>query len=119
MAPGLHFWVGQIIMGASCHWPAPWAYPLEHQLKKVMSTPTYFLQECPTCGRSLRISVQHLGAQVACKHCSARFQACDLDSGLSPPEDSGIGLLRRADELLHAVEKRRSEVKDAADTERT
>ena len=104
MAPGLHFWVGQITMDVSCHWPAPW--------------PTYFLQECPTCGRSLRISVQHLGAQVACKHCSARFQACDPESGLSSPEDSAIGLLRRADELLHAVEKRRSGVKDSADTER-
>ena len=33
--------------------------------------------ECPTCGRSLRVRVEYLGAVVACKHCGAEFQACE------------------------------------------
>ena len=40
-----------------------------------MSRSTYFVQECPTCGRNLQVRVQYLGKQVVCQHCSARFEA--------------------------------------------
>ena len=68
-----------------------------------MSTTTYFLQECPTCGRSLRIRVEYLGQQVACQHCGAKFQASDTH-GASSSTDTGSEILRRADKLLDSVE---------------
>ena len=71
-----------------------------------MSRSTYFVQECPTCGRSLQVRVEYLGRQVVCQHCHGRFEACDPASTSSPPE-SGANLLRRADQLLEAMERRR------------
>lgn len=66
----------------------------------------YFVQECPTCGRSLQIRVAYLGRQVVCQHCNGLFEACDPASAAYPPSDSGIALLRRADELLESVAMR-------------
>ncbi len=65
-----------------------------------MSRSTYYVQECPTCGRSLQVRVEYLGKQVVCQHCRARFEACDPASAAYPPSQSGIALLRRAEELL-------------------
>ena len=65
-----------------------------------MANTTYFVQECPTCGRNLQIRVEYLGKQVVCQHCDGSFEACDPASSLYPPSESGLGLLRRADELL-------------------
>ncbi|MEX2114675.1 MAG: response regulator [Pirellulales bacterium] len=65
---------------------------------------TYFVQECPTCGRTLQVSVEYLGRQVVCQHCHGRFEACDPAS--TPHRhlsDSGIDLLRRADRLLESA----------------
>ena len=64
---------------------------------------TYFIQECPTCGRNLQIRIVYLGKTVICQHCSAQFEACDPSSSSYPPESS-ITLLRRAEELLHTAE---------------
>ncbi len=71
-----------------------------------MSKPV-FVQECPTCGRSLQIRVVHLGKRVACQHCLAEFEACDPASKQYPPEDSSLSLLDRADELLSSVSRDR------------
>ena len=63
---------------------------------------TYYIQECPTCGRSLHVRVEYLGKQVVCQHCHARFEAYD-SANTAPPASSsasGIGLLRRAEQLL-------------------
>jgi len=68
-----------------------------------MSKSTYFVQECPTCGRRLHIRVEYLGKRVVCEHCRARFEACDPTSRNYPPSDSSILLLRRADELLQSA----------------
>ncbi|NIL96092.1 MAG: hypothetical protein GTO53_02220 [Planctomycetales bacterium] len=73
-----------------------------------MSSPTYFMQECPTCHRNLRIRVQYLGRQVVCQHCKGEFEACDPASGVYPPEGSSIHLLNRADELLDSVDALRN-----------
>ena len=64
-----------------------------------MSKSTYFVQECPTCGRNLEVRVEYLGRKVMCQHCRGQFLASDSPSAryLS---DSGIGLLERANELL-------------------
>ncbi len=65
-------------------------------------TTTYFVQECPTCGRGLHVRVEYLGRRVRCQHCHAAFEACDPASAVYPPEGSGLGLLRRAEELLQS-----------------
>jgi hypothetical protein len=65
-----------------------------------MSNAVYYIQECPTCGRSLRIRVAYLGHRVVCQHCHGRFVASDPQSGEPPPPDSGLDILRRADQLL-------------------
>ncbi len=72
-----------------------------------MSKPVYFIQECPTCGRSLQIRVAHLGKRMLCQHCLAEFDACDPASRQYPPHDSGLELLQRADELLATVSRSR------------
>lgn len=68
-----------------------------------MPNSTYFVQECPTCGRNLQVRVQYLGKQVICQHCGARFEACEPGSAAYPPSNSGLSLLRRAEELLETA----------------
>lgn len=46
-------------------------------IRRVGPIETYFWQECPACGRTLRIRVEHLGCQVICRHCGRRFTALD------------------------------------------
>ncbi len=71
-----------------------------------MPYPLYFVQECPTCGRSLQIRVAYLGRRVVCQHCNGHFEAFDPASAAYPPCDSGPSLLQRADELLETVDRR-------------
>jgi hypothetical protein len=68
-----------------------------------MTRNTYFVQECPTCGRNLQVRVQYLGKQVVCQHCGARFEACDPSSGAYPPPSSSLSLLERAEKLLQTT----------------
>jgi len=68
-----------------------------------MSRNTYFVQECPTCGRKLEIRVQYLGKQVVCQHCNARFEAYDPSSVGYPPPTSSMSLLERAEQLLQTA----------------
>ncbi|HEY2895018.1 MAG TPA: hypothetical protein VGJ16_12415 [Pirellulales bacterium] len=42
---------------------------------------TFFYQECPICGRSLRVSVNHFGRQMCCTHCQGEFQAGKFQGG--------------------------------------
>lgn len=66
-----------------------------------MSKVTFFLQECPTCGRGLEVRVEYLGKKVACQHCGGRFVAKDPSTTESEEVvDSYSTLLRRVDELL-------------------
>ncbi len=69
-----------------------------------MSGATFFLQECPTCGRRLQIRIEHLGRCVQCPHCVGRFQASD-PSGARLMSDSAI--LERANELLASADAQR------------
>lgn len=68
-----------------------------------MSNSTYFLQECPTCGRRLQIRVEYLGKRVRCQHCQGQFEAADPASARCNCGEAGNALLRRADELLESV----------------
>jgi hypothetical protein len=73
-----------------------------------MSNATYFVQECPTCGRCLQIRVEYLGRQVVCQHCQGRLTAADSSNMRCDCGSSNV-LLRRADELLESVMHRRSQ----------
>jgi hypothetical protein len=64
-----------------------------------MSKATYFVQECPTCGRKLQIRVEYLGKRVICQHCKGNLEAIDSANHPQRMSDSSI-LLARADELL-------------------
>lgn len=70
-----------------------------------MSSSTYFYQECPTCGRHLRIRVEHLGRQMTCVHCSGLFLAHDRASRMSHEIVRIPSLLDRAEELLSLSSK--------------
>ena len=67
---------------------------------------TYFVQECPTCGRRLQIRVEYLGKRVACQHCQGTFIAAETSNLRGEPVDQGSALMRRANELLDSVAQR-------------
>ena len=70
-----------------------------------MSYATYFVQDCPTCGRRLHVRVGFLGKRIVCPHCGGRFDACDPDnSAVQPAATSSNALLQRVDELLASSE---------------
>jgi len=72
-----------------------------------MSNATYFIQECPTCGRRLQIRVEYLGRKVACRHCQGHLLAADPANVRIDPAQSNNMLLRRADELLESIAHRK------------
>jgi DNA-directed RNA polymerase subunit RPC12/RpoP len=67
-----------------------------------MPRSTYFVQECPTCGRNLQVRVEYLGKQIVCQHCSAKFEACEPGSEAYSHNNSSLSLLERAEHLLTA-----------------
>jgi hypothetical protein len=71
---------------------------------------TYFVQECPTCGRRLQIRVEYLGKRVVCQHCQGTFAAADNSASRSESGGQGSVLLQRANELLESVALRQSAV---------
>ena len=72
-----------------------------------MSESTYFLQECPTCGRCLQIRVEYLGREVICQHCRGHLTAHDGE-GIGPIQaPNSFEVLQRVDELLDMAEQRR------------
>lgn len=65
------------------------------------SRATYFVQECPTCGRSLQVRVEYLGKSVKCQHCCASFRATDPSlHGQNLEADSSDSILARVEQLL-------------------
>jgi len=40
-----------------------------------MSAMTIFYQQCPVCGRNLRIPAKYFGRHVTCTHCKGEFRA--------------------------------------------
>ncbi len=61
---------------------------------------TYYVQECPTCGRTLEIRVDYLGRDVVCQHCRGHFIATDPETIRLNGNGSDSAIMRRADELL-------------------
>ena len=66
-----------------------------------MASTTFFFQECPTCGRHLRIRVEYLGRPVTCVHCSRTFTAMDRQTRFDEVVDATM--LDRAERLLSLV----------------
>lgn len=64
-----------------------------------MPKSTYFVQECPTCGRKLQVRVEYLGRRVVCQHCGGRFEATDQTCN-ELDDDAGSAIMKRADELI-------------------
>jgi hypothetical protein len=77
-----------------------------------MSNPTYFVQECPTCGRRLQIRVEYLGRRMVCQHCQGKFTATDPSSIRPDSSCDGSALLRRADRLLASISERQQQPRD-------
>ena len=73
-----------------------------------MSKSTYFVQECPTCGRQLEIRVDYLGREVVCQHCQGKFVTRDPANARLDSAHCDSELLRRADELLESVQRRQA-----------
>ena len=42
-----------------------------------MTSGTYFVHACPTCGRKLQVRVELLGKKVECVHCGGTFVASE------------------------------------------
>jgi hypothetical protein len=76
-----------------------------------MSSSTYFVQECPICGRQLQIRVEYLGKRVICRHCQGELTAADPANHRCDVPEPSDALLRRADELLQSVARNRAWVR--------
>jgi hypothetical protein len=61
----------------------------------------YFFQDCPTCGRHVRIKAEYLGKRMSCLHCEGEFTATDHESRFDAVET-------RASSVLQAMESLRS-----------
>ena len=70
-----------------------------------MADSAFFVQECPTCGRSLRVRVEYLGKRLICQHCRGSLMAHG-PGGPHLPADDRQGLLARAGELIDRAERR-------------
>jgi len=69
-------------------------------MENISMSQSYFVQDCPTCGRALRIRVQYLGKTLNCVHCRGKLEALDPENSADVPATEGLALLRRANELL-------------------
>lgn len=63
--------------------------------------PTYFVQSCPVCGRTLHVPIQLLGQRAACQHCRATFVARDLNGRHVPVSGPQAVLSQRVDTILN------------------
>jgi len=65
---------------------------VDHAVDQIMEpadNPVCYHQNCPVCGRNLRIGVRLLGRRVYCQHCGGGFIASDAATGteVSPVAD--------------------------------
>ena len=66
-----------------------------------MPQTTYFVKECPTCGRKLQVRVEYLGREMVCNHCGGDFLAGDARDAFTPNEDEcSDAMLLRVDDLI-------------------
>lgn len=72
------------------------------QTMEPADNPVCYHQNCPVCGRNLRIRVRLLGRSVYCQHCGGGFIASDAatDTGISPVADLPQASKSKVDELI-------------------
>lgn len=64
---------------------------------------TVFTQECPVCGRPLKIRSEYRGRVLTCRHCRGRLLAGVPTKHARAKRGLNAGLMQRADELLCRV----------------
>lgn len=64
-----------------------------------MTQLTFFVKECPTCGRKLQVRIEYLGREMMCNHCGGDFIA-DEAFHSRPELESTNAIIARVDELL-------------------
>ena len=57
-------------------------------------------QNCPVCGRTLKIGVMLLGRRVYCQHCGGRFIATDAATADGCPPEAARPQFAVVDELI-------------------
>ncbi|MFV1964221.1 MAG: response regulator [Pirellulaceae bacterium] len=72
-----------------------------------MSGATFFVQDCPVCGRYLQVRLKLLGKSIACPHCRGNFVARDPATTGGYPVEPSDSILTRANELLSSAESSR------------
>lgn len=70
-----------------------------------MNRTTYFVQNCPTCGRRLQVRVEYLGKSVRCQHCGAGFDASDPSAAAPSCSPTEASLIARVDQLLASADE--------------
>ena len=60
----------------------------------------HFFQECPTCGRHVRIKAEYLGRRMSCLHCQGEFTASDRESRFDAAQTRAVGLRQAMEGLL-------------------
>lgn len=70
----------------------------------------HYFQDCPICGRTLRIRVEYLGRKLVCQSCRGHFVAAE-PSQPAPVRAFGshCHLLDRANQLLDAMQSSSSQ----------
>ncbi len=72
-----------------------------------MSGATYFVQDCPVCGRYLQVRLKLLGRSIACPHCLGNFVARDPATAPRHSIEPRDEILDRAEELLSLADASR------------
>ena len=70
-----------------------------------MTQTTFFVKECPTCGRKLQVRLEYLGREMMCNHCGGDFIA-DESTSPKPSPESNEAIIARVDELLDSEQVR-------------
>ena len=93
-----------VILGAAPAYQGPYLRNYKKRLvrltfsKFAMTQTTFFVKECPTCGRNLQVRIEYLGRDMMCNHCGGDFVA---NEGLQKPKaEAGDAMIARIDELL-------------------
>ena len=64
-----------------------------------MMQTTFFVKECPTCGRKLQVRIEYLGREMMCNHCGGDFIADDT-SNKAQRASTNESMITRIDDLL-------------------
>ncbi len=67
-----------------------------------MASGTFFVRDCPTCGRKLQARIELLGRDIECTHCGCVFSSTDRDR-LKTSELEIDRVLAQADHFIEST----------------